>query len=155
MLDRETFKNIVRNTPLISLDIVVRNSKNAILLGKRINRPAAGCWFVPGGRILKDESIVDAFARLTEEELRLSLDIEESRFIGPFEHMYPDNFSGDEFSTHYVVLAYEVNIDIELNNLPMQQHEKFRWWNEPELLASDDVHIHTKWYFQEKQVGLD
>ncbi|TOP04494.1 GDP-mannose mannosyl hydrolase, partial [Vibrio parahaemolyticus] len=28
------------------------------------------------------------------------------------------------------------------------QHSRYRWCNQDELLTSDKVHIHTKWYFQ-------
>ncbi|MBF4436458.1 NUDIX domain-containing protein, partial [Vibrio anguillarum] len=69
MLPINTFKTIIENTPLVSIDLVVYNQKNEALLGKRNNRPAQGYWFVPGGRILKDESIAVAFRRLTLNEL--------------------------------------------------------------------------------------
>jgi colanic acid biosynthesis protein WcaH len=43
------FKKIVESTPLISIDLVVRNDQGSVLLGKRTNRPAQNFWFVPGG----------------------------------------------------------------------------------------------------------
>ena len=64
MLPQDTFKTIVASTPLISIDLKVRDHQNNVLLGKRVNRPAQGCWFVHGGRVLKDESIEQAFIRL-------------------------------------------------------------------------------------------
>lgn len=42
MLDRETFKTIVDKTPLISIDLVVKNTAGKVLLGQRLNRPAQG-----------------------------------------------------------------------------------------------------------------
>jgi len=82
MLDKSLFSSIVSNAPLISIDLVIRNSKDELLLGKRINRPAKGKWFVPGGRILKDETIQEAFSRLTSEELGLTISISEGQFVG-------------------------------------------------------------------------
>ncbi|HGY7193620.1 TPA: NUDIX domain-containing protein, partial [Escherichia coli] len=61
-LDDNAFKNIIRNTPLISIDLIIQNEKDEYLVGKRNNRPARGFWFVPGGRILKDESLDNGFA---------------------------------------------------------------------------------------------
>ncbi|TOB15241.1 NUDIX domain-containing protein, partial [Vibrio parahaemolyticus] len=55
-LDEQTFKLVVASTPLVSIDLIIRNSKRQILLGQRTNRPAQGFWFVPGGRICKDET---------------------------------------------------------------------------------------------------
>lgn len=146
-LSTDSFRDIVANTPLISIDLVVRNSAGEVLLGQRLNRPAQGFWFVPGGRVLKDEHLPDAFARLVQEELGLSLPMSSANFQGVYEHHYPDNFSGTDFSTHYVVLAYTLVADISLDDLPPQQHGAYRWWPEAELLGHPDVHIHTQWYF--------
>ena len=53
MLEREVFKKVVKNTPLVSIDIcIVWDEK--FLLGKRKNDPLKGFFFTPGGRILKN-----------------------------------------------------------------------------------------------------
>lgn len=147
-LPAEHFSRMVADMPLVSIDLVVRNARGEALLGQRLNRPAQGCWFVPGGRIRKDERIAQAFARLTQEELGQSIAIEAARFLGVYEHHYPDNFSGTDFSTHYVVLAYELVLDLSLAALPAEQHGHYRWWPVAELLTSPVVHLHTQWYFQ-------
>jgi colanic acid biosynthesis protein WcaH len=46
-LDDTTFKAVIASTPLISIDLVVKNTKGEYLLGFRNNRPAQGFWFVP------------------------------------------------------------------------------------------------------------
>jgi colanic acid biosynthesis protein WcaH len=150
MLSEQTFKTIVASTPLISIDLIVRDPQNNILLGKRVNRPAQGAWFVPGGRVLKDESIEQAFTRLLKIELGMDKTI--SSFKGVYQHFYDDNFSEESFTTHYVVLAYEVTFNGEIASLPIAQHNEYSLFSESALLSNDDVHIHTKWYFQnEKQ----
>ena len=63
-LRQEDFATVVRSTPLVSLDFIVENSRGEFLLGKRTNRPAQGYWFVPGGRVQKDETLEAAFERL-------------------------------------------------------------------------------------------
>ena len=145
-LPLETFKTVVSSTPLVSIDLLVRNSAGEVLLGERLNRPAQGYWFVPGGRIVKDESLAQAFLRLTEEELGVAVPMDQAKFLGPFEHLYSDNFSGEPFSTHYVVLGYALALDIDLAALPKQQHGSYRWWAESEMLADPAVHKHSKWY---------
>lgn len=147
-LPEPLFRSMVENTPLISLDLVVRNAAGEVLLGQRLNRPARGFWFVPGGRVRKNERLTEAFARLTREELGVERAMSSARFLGPYEHHYPDNFSGTDFSTHYVVLAYELTLDVALSALPVQQHDAYRWWSQTELLVSSEVHVHTQWYFQ-------
>ncbi|ELP5730577.1 GDP-mannose mannosyl hydrolase [Vibrio vulnificus] len=146
-LDELTFKTVVASTPLVSMDLIVRNRHDQVLLGLRTNRPAQGFWFVPGGRICKDETFERAFLRLTEMELGTPKTLAQAKFLGPYQHLYSDNFSGTLFSTHYVVLGYEICCDIALDNLPTDQHQHYRWWAIDELLSSDLVHPNTKAYF--------
>lgn len=146
MLPLNTFKTVIKSSPLVSIDLVVRNNRGQILLGKRVNRPAKDCWFVPGGRILKDETFEQAFKRLINQEL--GLQETNSTFKGVYQHFYDDNFSGELFTTHYVVLAYEVSFNDETSSLPIEQHSSYRWLSESELLTCENVHEHSKWYFK-------
>lgn len=151
LLDSDLFRQIVASTPLISIDLVVRNEQGLVLLGQRLNRPAQGFWFVPGGRVRKDERLAEAFSRLARDELGLSLVLSSAKFLGPFEHVYNDNFFGTDFSTHYVVLGYELMIpEIALTTLPVDQHGGYCWFSVDELMASDQVHCHTKLYFSHR-----
>lgn len=149
-LDKAQFQQIVAVTPLISLDLIVRNSQGQVLLGRRLNRPAQGYWFVPGGRVRKDERLNDAFLRLTQEELGLAVSRDSARLLGPYEHFYADNFSGEDFTTHYVVLGYELAWQGLQDALPVSQHDQYRWFNVNELLQDSSVHQHTKDYFLER-----
>jgi len=146
-LSRELFSSIVEHTPLISIDLIVENSEGKVLLGKRVNEPAKGFWFVPGGRVFKDETLDNAFSRTLQEEIGLDLVRNESKFYGLYEHFYKNNVFNNNFSTHYIVLAHKIITDAELtlNN----QHESYQWFSKEELLERDDVHKYTKDYFQE------
>ena len=93
-----------------------------------------------------------AFKRLAAEELNVQRSVNQARFLGPYEHFYQDNFSGTDFTTHYVVLAYELNLDLDLNGLPASQHRSYRWFRETELLSDDRVHQHSKAYFEKTQI---
>lgn len=146
-LDLNTFKTVVASMPLVSMDLIIKNSQGQVLLGLRTNRPAQGYWFVPGGRICKDETFDSAFQRLTKVELGSDYSLDQARFIGVYQHLYDDNFSGSDFSTHYVVLGYQLALDLSLQHLPSEQHQNYQWWNVEDLLASDLVHDNTKAYF--------
>ena len=147
-LNKEVFKTVVGSTPLISIDLVVRNPLGDILLGKRNNRPAQGYWFVPGGRIMKGEAMNAAFSRLCKEELGLCSDIKAANFLGPFEHFYEDSIFGSAVSTHYVVLGYEIEAEISLANLPNSQHHEYDWFSIEEMAKAENVHRHSKWYLE-------
>ena len=99
-LPDETFKSIIQHTPLISIDLIVRNEQGHVLLGKRVNAPAKGYWFVPGGRVRKNETLDDAFVRLVREELGIESGVTraDAKFLGVYEHFYDDNIFDDEQS---------------------------------------------------------
>lgn len=149
-LDKTQFQQIVAATPLISLDLIVRSQQGQVLLGRRLNRPAQGYWFVPGGRVRKDERLDAAFLRLTQEELGLAVSRDSARLLGPYEHFYADNFSGTDFTTHYVVLGYELAWQGQQDALPISQHDQYRWFDVAELLQDSSVHQHSKDYFLDR-----
>lgn len=146
-LERRLFQTIVKNSPLISIDLIVKNKKDKVLLGQRLNRPAQGFWFVPGGRIFKDELLDEAFNRIGIEELGLNICRQSAKFLGVYEHFYNDNFSGLDFTTHYIVHGYELILDIEQLDLPSEQHGSYQWFGIEALLADTKVHQLTKNYF--------
>ena len=146
-LSQEDFATVVRSTPLISIDLIVENERGEFLLGKRTNRPAQGFWFVPGGRVQKDETLTDAFERLTLAELDLQLPMAAGQFYGVWQHFYDDNFSGTGFTTHYIVLGFRLKVSEADLRLPDSQHDDYRWLTPEALLASDNVHDNSRAYF--------
>jgi len=145
MLDGQTFKTVINSTPLISIDLLVKKD-NKILLGKRINKPAQGYFFSIGGRVYKNETIDSAMMRIAKDELNIELKLI-PRFIDVFEHFYDDSIYQD-VSTHYVNLAYEIEIE-EMLNLPGEQHNEYQWLTIGELLKSKQVHKYVKDYFKD------
>src|SRR2546426_12796436 len=87
-LTEREFEGVVRLTPLVSIDLIVRSRDRRVLLGRRTNPPARNALFVPGGRITKNETLAKAFRRLTLQELGGERSIEEARFLGVYEHIY-------------------------------------------------------------------
>jgi colanic acid biosynthesis protein WcaH len=145
---------VVRLTPLVAIDLIVRSAERRILLGRRKHEPAQGCFFVPGGRITKNETLAAAFRRISQAELGVEKGIEEGRFLGVYEHFYRTNhLELPGFGTHYVVLAYEVVTVVADAALPREQHGEYAWMTEPELLSSPEVHENTKAYFRSAKAG--
>lgn len=142
------FCHVVRLTPLIAIDLVVRTPEGRVLVGRRTNEPAKGSLFVPGGRISKNETKAQAFRRLTREELGRDLPLEAARFMGVYEHFYTTNrYARPGFGTHYVVLAFALKLDLDLASLPTDQHGEYLLLTPEELLQHPDVHPNTKAYF--------
>lgn len=157
-LSAEDFATVVRSTPLISIDLIVENQAGEFLLGLRTQRPAQNFWFVPGGRVQKDETLERAFARLTEAELGQRFTLSDGQFYGVWQHFYDDNFSGPDFSTHYVVLGFRLRVDADALQLPTAQHNDYCWLTQEALLATQNVHDNSRAYFltdkADKVIGL-
>ena len=144
------FMAVVEHAPLVSIDLLVYNPQGQVLLGWRNNRPASGHWFVPGGRVLKNETLDTAFQRLCLAELGVALPRTQAQWQGVYEHFYADN-AGDMpgFGTHYVVLAYRLLLDeMQLAALPVgEQHARYCWLSPAEAAQHPQVHSHSRDYF--------
>lgn len=145
-LDDSAFAAVIAATPLVSIDLIVRNDHGEVLLGKRSNRPAMGYWFVPGGRIRKNERSRDALKRIAKGEL--GIDAINGKLLGVFDHLYEDNvFAIPSFGTHYVVIGYQLEISNAQSIVQDSQHAELKWWAIDSLLSSEEVHPNTKLYF--------
>lgn len=152
-LAADDFLQVIRHAPLVSIDLIVEDRSGRFLMGLRTNAPAKGFWFVPGGRVYKNERLADALLRISGAELGESIGLEKSRFLGLYEHLYEGNaFFAKGFGTHYVVSAFSLKVD-QLSALPKQQHSAYRWFSPGEILSDPCVHSYTKNYFQH-EIGI-
>ena len=148
-IDKKHVLKIIEATPLVSIDLVIRNPSNKVLLGKRNNRPAMGYWFVPGGRIFKNETINQALKRISEVELGQDLSTKARSLLGAYDHIYEDNFLNVKgINTHYVVLAFVIALQQEIEVKSDEQHTELKWWEVDKLLQDQSVHQNTKVYFR-------
>ena len=148
-IDKKHVLEIIEATPLVSIDLVIRNPSNKVLLGKRNNRPAMGYWFVPGGRIIKNETINQALKRISEVELGQDLSTKAPSLLGAYDHIYEDNFLNVKgINTHYVVLAFVIALQQEIEVKSDEQHTELKWWKIDKLLQDQTVHQNTKVYFR-------
>lgn len=146
-LEKERFLAVIHDTPLIAIDLIVTDANGKILVGRRKNSPAKGFWFVPGGRICKGEILDDAFERISMSELGMGFSRKQAKLLGVYEHIYSDNFADIEgISTHYVVVAYKMDINHISLPLPQEQHLDYVWLSPAELVHNPQVHHNTKAY---------
>ena len=148
-LDDKLFLQVIDATPLVSIDLIIHNEAGQVLLGRRSNRPAQGYWFVPGGRITKNEKIDAALKRISEVEIGVSL--ERPVLLGVYDHIYEDNYAGTAgINTHYVVIAYRGQFPTGAVVTPDPQHSALKWWDTEAILNSPEAHQNTKAYFSHK-----
>ncbi|KAB1187527.1 MULTISPECIES: GDP-mannose mannosyl hydrolase [Haloferax] len=134
----DEWESIVRNVPLVSVDLVVRHN-GGVVLGLRENEPARGEWFVPGGTVMKNETLTDAVHRVAREELGSDVTIEER--LGTFEHFYDTSEIEGVDSKHYLATAFVVTLDAD-ELRPDAQHSQLKVFEPP----YDDVHPYVERY---------
>lgn len=158
--DRE-FADLIKNAPLVSIDLIIRDRKDRILLNFRRERPAKSHWFVPGGRIRKYESIHDAILRIYTDEIErafpnIDIDPDDCRLLNIDKHFYKkDNKYSDDDAfpdmknedTYYISIAYEYKTNY-FNN---KRHDDFKWFTIHQLLHElYPVHDYTKDFFKRR-----
>lgn len=140
--------------PLIAIDLIIENTEtNQVLLGYRKNEPAKNFWFIPGGRIFKNESFSQAMRRIFQQELGISFPASTAYEIhGVYDHFYENCFYEKDpnyTNTHYVVIAVKIKLSntIIMDIHPDAQHEQMLWMKTADILSRNDVHSNTKRYF--------
>ena len=130
-LDEITWKECVKSVPITAIDLVFVRDKSHVLMGQRNNEPAMNSYFVPGGRVYKNERIIDAFNRILLSETGLNFPFNKTTSMGLYEHFYNVTaWSSSECSTHYIIEARLIEIEQENIKLKInlnEQHSDFEW----------------------------
>jgi colanic acid biosynthesis protein WcaH len=129
MEDKERFIELIRALPLVSVDLVLVRDGREVLLGLRTNRPAQGSWFVPGGRILKNEKRADASPGWPRGAGHRRHPRACRPFSAPLSISTTTALPATSACTHYVVLGHRIDVPagFEIPGCD-DQHEALRWW---------------------------
>lgn len=138
-IPQDEWETIVRNVPIVSVDLVVE-CPDGIVLGKRANEPAKGEWFVPGGRVRKGEKLEKAVHRISDDELGTEVDIMD--VLGTFEHFYKTSEVGG--GKHYVAHGFHVWTEKTVFESEGQHSDISIFWPAPH-----DLHEYVESYLSE------
>ncbi len=131
-ISNEPYQQIHKVMPIPCVDIVLVKD-GQFLLAKRQNKPAQGQWWLPGGRVLKGETLEGAVARKMKQETGLKVSIK--KMLGTDVTMFPDGpFDGPTHTINTVFLAspYETGSVISLDI----QNKEYQWF----------YHINNDWH---------
>ena len=146
MLDTNTFKTVIKNTPLVSIDLCLI-SNGQILLGKRSNEPLKGQWFTPGGRIHKNEIWLAALQRIVLSELGLpSSDCADFELMGVWDHFHPNSACDETISTHYVNLTHFMQFKFRPAISGDSQHDNWDWFDLDKVASDEGFHDYVRDY---------
>lgn len=149
-LNPEQFKAIVRDTVLVSLDLLLVNERGELLVGRRLHRPAKNYLFVPGGRVMKGETLAEALRRIAKQETGLDLSTEQVEIHGIYDHFYAEScFDDPDISTHYIVIACRGAIPGGSVIVADNQHESLHFIPIDVVIADPRTHPYVKNYFRD------
>ncbi len=89
-LSYEDFLLSLRLSPRLSLELILEHPREGTLLILRDKPPFENNWHLPGGFLLRGESIADCFKRISKDELGRSVEVEKGEFLGLFENIDDD-----------------------------------------------------------------
>jgi len=122
MIPKDDYIKIVDTMPILCMDCIVVH-KGKYLLVKRKNKPLKGEYWLPGGRVFKNETLEQACIRKMKEEV--GLDVKIISFAGLHEFLFEENELGLD-SIHTLSAVYYVSpvrTDVKLD----MQSDNFMW----------------------------
>lgn len=142
----EEWATVVENVPIVSVDLVVERD-GGVVLGERQNEPGRGEWFVPGGRVHKNEALSDAVHRVATAELGADVSIE--RRLGVYEHFWNRSDTGSDTGKHYVPVGFVVTPERDVVTGD-EQHAAVRTFYPP--FEDVDLHPYVRAYLDDAGV---
>lgn len=148
-LPEEKFKEVLRSVPIVCVDTVLRNKEDKILLIKRREKPAEGEWWFPGGRLYKNERLIDCVSRKLSEEIGFECEKCPIEFIDAFETIFEDGPFGTQL--HTVNLTYLVDDFFSGSTISINEEyaSDYRWMTGNESFIGDYVKKIIKVVFEE------
>lgn len=124
-IDKELWSRIHAEMPILCVDLcIVRDDR--ILLLKRTVEPDLGRYWLPGGRLLKLESLHEAAMRLAKRETGLAIEIE--GFVGYTNLVFEHDPFGHGKKTHTASLVFRarpISTEVKLD----ENHSEHLWWD--------------------------
>lgn len=91
VVSKEDYIKVLDTMPILCVDAIVID-KGRCLLVKRKNEPLKGQYWLPGGRVFKNETLEDAVKRKMKEEIGVEVSI--IKLAGFHEYLYKENEFG-------------------------------------------------------------
>ncbi len=120
---------MLESLPIVCVDIIITNGKE-VLLVKRNEEPAKGLWWLPGGRLFKNENLEKCALRKAKEEAGVEAEI--VRKIGFYETFFEKHSVGEIKNGYHTInvcfLLKAKSSDVVLD----KTSGSFRWISESE-----------------------
>src|SRR3989344_5496427 len=143
LIPQQQYREILNLVPIVCVDLCIRH-KNKLLLIKRDNEPEKGKWWLPGGRLLKHETLEQCAWRKLKEETNLESGKILCR-VGPYETMFDEAPFDITTGVHSVNVAFLIEVN-DISSLKFDKnHSGAQWFDKTD----------AAWHIYLKQVLQD
>ena len=139
LIPESLYRQIVSVIPILCVDLLVVDAEQRLLLVKRLNEPAKGLWWVPGGRVHIGEMRAAAAVRKLYEECGLKISGTAPIEVSTEDLILP---KGDTFS-HVVATVYLIKVDSSAPVVLDSQSEAAEWQS-PGAWLQADLHPYVR-----------
>lgn len=127
LLPLKKYRDLLKYWPVFTVDVVFLNKDmTKILLFKRSNNPLRGEYYTIGGRLNKNERIIDCAVRQAQKEVGINVDKKRLIYGGIQEEMHTNSIFKN-ISYHALTLFFGYKIENEKIKLD-SQHSEYKWF---------------------------
>ncbi len=120
-IPKKDFMKIQDLMPICTTDLLITNNGKYLIV-KRKQKPALGKWWIPGGRILKNETIKESALRKARQEVGLKCEF--VKILGAYDTIFDDGPNG--VPIHAVNILCKLKSQENKINLD-KNHSKYKW----------------------------
>ena len=135
IMENSIFRIIHEKTPIVCIDVVLIMTDGGFLMIKRKEEPAKDQWWLPGGRVLKNESLVSAARRKVLEETSLRI-----KSLVKIVEGYELLFREDPFAHGFITLSEVSELLYKTTDYYAPQFECCISWDDPSLNIDWQLH---------------
>lgn|SRR3989338_7539970 len=144
-IPEKEYNKIISNVPICCVDLVIAY-KGKVLLVYRNGPFFKNKWFVPGGRIYKNETIEEAVKRKAFEETGLKVKI--IKQLGVYQAFEENEDSKEINGFHTIGIGFLVE-PVSLSEIKLDETSSaFKWIS----LIEDDLHEYNKRILKDSSV---
>tara|TARA_B100000925_G_scaffold291643_1_gene280522 strand:+ start:2998 stop:3447 length:450 start_codon:yes stop_codon:yes gene_type:complete len=125
ILDKDLYKKVMENMPVVCVDAVIMNELGEYLLVKRKNEPLKNKFWMVGGRLHKNELTNDAIKRKIKEEAGIENGV--IKYLGHFEEFFEKTEQKINGKFHSISFVYFVFVDSKSNIKIDKQSSEYKW----------------------------
>lgn len=154
-LPEEVFLFITEMTPMVNVDLIIRDDKERVLLSWRDDEFCGQGWHIPGGIIRLKETFEERIQKTALKEIGCKVE-----YIDKPVEIVPIIYKQQETRGHFITFVYECKIPNgkKINNGGRKQGDAgYLAWHENYPVNMIPVHAFYKKYFRtkEKEDGID